>query len=75
MATPIPLIGAPQQPTYPQVNLNVVPQGLIVSIQLGPTTVIQQVIESGAMDQVVKLWRDQRKNVDHVLRAVQETKL
>lgn len=75
MATPIPLIGAAQQPAYPQVNLNVVPQGLIVSIQLGPTTVIQQVIESGAMDQVVKLWRDQRKNVDHVLRAVQETKL
>lgn len=75
MATSIPLIGAPQQPVYPQVNLNVVPQGLIVSIQLGPTTVIQQVIESGAMDQVVKMWRESRRNVDHVLRAVQETKL
>lgn len=27
MATPIPLVGQPQQPTFPQVGLNILPQG------------------------------------------------
>lgn len=75
MATPIPLIGQPQQPTFPQVNLNIIPQGLVVNIQLGPTTSISQLIDSNTMDQVAKAWRDSRKNADDLLRAVQGSKL
>lgn len=75
MATPIPLIGQPQQPTFPQVNLNIIPQGLVVNIQLGPTTSISQLIDSNTMDQVAKTWRDSRKNADALLRAVQDSRL
>lgn len=75
MATPIPLIGQPQQPTFPQVNLNIIPQGLVVNIQLGPTTSISQLIDSNTMDQVAKTWRDSRKNADALLRSVQDSRL
>ena len=76
MATAIPLIGQPQQqPTYPQIGLNVLPQGLSINIQLGPTTVISQLIDASTMDQLCKMWRDSRKNADDLLRAVQSSKL
>ncbi len=75
MASPIPLIGAPQQaPQFPQVGLNLLPQGMVVTIQLGPTTTIQQVIAAETMDQVASEWRKQRKNVQDVMRTVQATK-
>ena len=74
MATAIPLIGQPQQPTFPQIGLNILPQGLVITIQLGPTTTIQQLIDANAMDQVAKQWRESRKNADDLLRAVQHSK-
>ncbi len=76
MATQIPIIGAhQQQPTYPQVNLNLTPQGLNVTIQIGPTTAIVQFIDAGTMDQVAKQWRESRKHSDDLLRAVQSSKI
>jgi hypothetical protein len=74
MASSIPLIGAPQQLQFPQIGLNIVPQGMVVSIQLGPTTSITQVIDASTMDQVVAEWRDQRKNAQDILHTVQATK-
>lgn len=74
MATPIPLIGQPQQPMYPQIGLNILPQGLVITIQLGPTTTIQQLIDANAMDQVATEWRKSRNNTADFLRAVQQTK-
>lgn len=74
MAAPIPLIGQPQQPAFPQIGLNILPQGLVITIQLGPTTTIQQLIDANAMDQVAKQWRESRKNADDLLRAVQHSK-
>ena len=74
MATAIPLIGQPQQPTFPQIGLNILPQGLVITIQLGPTTTIQQLIDANAMDQVATEWRKSRNNTADFLRAVQQTK-
>jgi hypothetical protein len=71
---PIPLVGTQQQPTFPQVGLNIMPQGLMVTIQLGPTTSINQIIDANVMDQVAKEWRESRKNVDAIFRAVQQSK-
>jgi len=76
MANQIPLIGAPQQsPTYPQVNLNLIPQGMSITIALGPTTAINQLIDADTMDQVASQWRKSRKNADDLLRVVQSSKL
>lgn len=74
MATPIPLVGQPQQPQFPQIGLNILPQGLVITIQLGPTTTIQQLIDVNAMDQVASEWRKSRNNTADFLRAVQQTK-
>lgn len=79
MATAIPLAGrfdTPQErPNYPLINLNIIPAGLVVNIQLGPTTNISQLIDANTMDQVAKTWRESRKNADDLLRAVQGSKL
>ncbi len=75
MATAIPLVGQPQQPQFPQIGLNILPQGLVITIQLGPTTTIQQLIDASTMDQLCKMWRDSRKNAGDLLRAVQSSKL
>lgn len=75
MASSIPLVGQPQQPTFPQVGLNILPQGLVITVQLGPTTTITQVIDANTMDEVVSQWRKSRNNTVAFLRAVQETKL
>lgn len=74
MASPIPLVGQPQQ-QFPQIGLNILPQGLVITIQLGPTTTIQQLIDANAMDQVAREWKKSRGNTVDFLRAVQETKL
>lgn len=74
MAAPIPLIGQPQQLAFPQIGLNILPQGLVITIQLGPTTTIQQLIDANAMDQVATEWKKSRNNTADFLRAVQQTK-
>ena len=76
MASQIPFIGAPQQqPTYPQVNLSLVPQGMSIQIALGPTTVISQLIDAGTMDQIAVEWRKSRRSAEDLLRVVQSSKL
>lgn len=76
MASNIPLIGAPQQaPTYPQVNLNLIPQGMSIQIALGPTTTISQLIDANTMDQIAIEWRKSRRNSEDLLRVVQSSKL
>ena len=75
MASPIPLVGQPQQPAYPQIGLNILPQGLVITIQLGPTTTIHQLLDANAMDEVATQWRKSRNNTTDFLRSVQQTKL
>jgi hypothetical protein len=50
-----------EEPTYPALNLSIAPQGLMVGIQLGPYTSINQLIAAETMDELVKKWRDQRR--------------
>lgn len=73
MVNSIPLIG--EQPAYPQVSLNLIPQGMSITIALGPTTAINQLIDASTMDDVVKTWRETRRNAADLLRTVQSTKL
>lgn len=65
----------PKQPTFPQVNINITPQGMLVTIALGPTTAINQLIEANAMDQISKAWRESRKNQLDIIRTVQNSKI
>lgn len=74
MASQIPLIGS-QQPTYPQVNLSLMPQGMSIQIALGPTTAISQLIDANTMDQIATEWRKSRRSAEDLLRVVQSSKL
>ncbi len=76
MANQIPLVGAPQQsPTFPQINLNLIPQGMSIQIALGPTTVISQLIDANTMDQIATEWRKSRRNSEDLLRVIQSSKI
>ena len=71
----IPLLGtAPEQPQFPQVQLNLLPQGLMVTVVLGPTTSINQLIEAVMMDEVARQWRESRKNLLDFSRAVKASR-
>jgi hypothetical protein len=76
MANPMPINGNLQQlPTFPQINLNIIPQGMSITIALGPTTAISQLIDASTMDEVTKAWRDSRKTTHDIIRAVQSSKI
>lgn len=65
------------QPQFPQISLNVTPQGLIITIQLSGTTNISQLIAAEAMDNIVKMWREMRKNQGNemdIIRAINSTR-
>jgi hypothetical protein len=67
----------PEVPVFPRLNISIEPQGMTVTILLGPGTAISQVIAASDMDNVVKLWRDQKRAMGSeldIIRAVQSTK-
>jgi len=44
--------GQQQQPTYPQIGVNMAPQGVIFNIQLGPTVSINHLVTHEDMDNI-----------------------
>lgn len=70
----IPIIGAQEQPTFPQIGCTITPQGMIVIIQLGPTTTIQQFIDAPSMDGIVKQWQVQKVQAATIMRAVENSR-
>lgn len=64
----------PAPPQFPNVQLNVLPQGLMITILLSPTTSINQMIDASTMDEVAKQWRETRKAALDFGRAVKASR-
>lgn len=76
MTTDLKIIGkpaeeAPAQAAFPNTNLQVTPQGLLVTIALAPGLIIQQGIGEDAMNAVCKQWLESRKQVKKQLEMIQ----
>jgi len=74
------IIGQPEaeapapQPTFPSTNLQVTPDGLLITIMLAPGLIIQQGVGEAAMNAVCKQWLQSRKDVKQQLEMIQHVK-
>jgi len=51
--------GAQPPPTYPQTNVTPTPQGVVFTINLGPTLAITHFVSHADMEQIEAMRRDQ----------------
>lgn len=63
-----------EPPVWPQLRLNLTEQGMSVQIALGPTTVIVQMIEASAMDDLTKQWREFRRTQNNQIALIHDIK-
>lgn len=63
-----------QQPAYPQIGLEVKPEGLFISVHLAPGLTLLQGIGEDAMNEVCKQWLETRRQVQGQLEIVRNVK-
>jgi hypothetical protein len=49
------------KPVFPHIALNIVANGVQITIWLGPATAINQFIDEQTMDQLAQGWRERRR--------------
>jgi hypothetical protein len=75
MAMQVPLIGAPQQPpTFPQTNINVNTNGMQVTTLLAPGLAFSVNVGPDALDNVVAMWKEEKKKRMDIARAISNGK-
>ncbi|HEX2614016.1 MAG TPA: hypothetical protein VHL10_00865 [Nitrososphaera sp.] len=60
----------PQQPTFPQTNLNINSNGMIISFLMSPNASFTQVLDAQAMDQVCAKWLEIRRDQKQALGVI-----
>lgn len=60
----------PEQQQFPQINANITPDGMIISVVLGPGFVFQQAIGGEMLDEICKKWKETRKKTNANLEIV-----
>ncbi len=61
----------PQPPQFPQTNIQVTPQGMIIQVILGPSTSINQQIGEADMNEICKMWLETRKQLKREQETIQ----
>jgi hypothetical protein len=73
--TDIPLIGAkPEQPTFPSLNVQWLPNGALFAMQLGPTLSINQFVDAASMDAITQGWKQHKQQAALIMQAVQNSR-
>jgi len=67
-----PAPAAPEQPSFPLTNFQVMREGVLMSVQLSPTIAINAVIPEQTMNQIVVTWLETRKKIKEELALVAE---
>lgn len=68
----------PNELKYPLTNVQITPNGIVVSVLYSPTITMNILLESGACDQIVKLWLQQKqqdRNMVDMAQRIQREKL
>lgn len=63
-----------RQPAYPQMGLDVRPEGLFISVHLAPGLTLTQGIGEDTMNEICKQWLETRKQVRNQLEIVRDMK-
>ena len=62
----------PAQPQFPMTNLQITPDGMLISIMFGPGLVLNQVINEETMNAICKKWLETRKELKKQQQLVQD---
>ena len=63
---------APEAPQFPMTNLQIVEQGVIVSLVFAPNITMNCLIDPDTMQNLCRKWLDFRKNQADQLRVIRE---
>jgi hypothetical protein len=56
--------GTPEeQPSYPRTNIQVVPQGAIITVMFAPDLHLTKLLDEQTMNDICKLWMQSRKQL------------
>jgi hypothetical protein len=72
------MLKPPEQPSFPQVGINITPDGLVISTVLAPGTVITQMLNTEQVDAICQKWletRKQRQDEMNIIQMVQRSKI
>lgn len=61
----------PNPPQFPQTNINVTPQGMVITVILAPGIALSTNLNAEMMDNVLKLWRQVRVNEQDIIRTIE----
>ena len=64
----------PAKPAFPAVNVQVVPQGVIITTMLAPGLTFGQMIDEASMNEICQQWLQSRKQIKRDLELVQHIK-
>lgn len=64
----------PQEQSYPQTSVQMSPQGLAIIITLAPGYSHQFVLGEAMMNDVTKMWVQQRKNIADQMRVIEHVR-
>lgn len=63
-----------QQPTFPQQQIQVSPQGAIITILLAPGIGWFTTLDENTMNQTMQLWRQTRKDIADQMRVIEHVR-
>lgn len=64
------MLKPPEQPQFPNIAINISPDGMIISLVLGPGTTINQMINEEQMNAICQKWLETRKQVKEELNII-----
>ncbi len=65
---------APAQPTFPQVQVQVSPQGMQLNVILAPGIQLSTLIGEEQMNQISKVWIQTRKDIQDQMRVIEHVR-
>jgi hypothetical protein len=74
MAAPIPLIGIPQQLQFPQMNININPSGMQITIVQAPGYSSNLNIAPDMMDQIALRWKEEKCKGQDLMRTIEQSR-
>lgn len=64
------MLNPPEQQTFPQIAVNITPDGMMITILLAPGTAITQALGEEQMNTICQKWLETRKQIKQELNII-----
>jgi hypothetical protein len=65
---------APSQPPFPHTQVQVLPQGIVISTVFGPGIVFSTTLDENTANNIMKLWVQTRKDIADQMRVIEHVR-